>query len=141
MSILPSVKQSLKSQNLTQTVYGPELKEMKLAILSCGNDVAMEIFQFVDPPYSGPTTRVDWNPDTYTRGGVFHFCLTVPDVETTVAEAVTAGARRVGGMIEPLPGHKACYLQDPWGNTLELLSCTINQLYLAMIGSALQGKE
>ncbi|KAF5562141.1 glyoxalase family, partial [Fusarium pseudoanthophilum] len=116
--------------DMLTALYGPEMKEMKLAILSTGNDVGVEIFEFVDPPYNGPAKRIDWDTDTYTQGGVFHFCFTVADVDETLAKALTAGARSIGGVLQPVPGIKCCYLQDPWGNTIELLDTTINQLFL-----------
>ncbi|RTE71761.1 hypothetical protein BHE90_013840 [Fusarium euwallaceae] len=122
---------------LMTAIYGSELNQVKLAILSAGNDVGVEIFEFVDPPYNGPTRRIDWNPNTYTQGGVFHFCFTVPDVEATVAKAVAAGGRIVGQITEPVPGHKACYTQDPWGNTIEVMDCSFNQLFLSNFKTAL----
>jgi len=33
---------------------------MKLALLSCGNDIGFEIFEFVDPGYNGPKDAVPW---------------------------------------------------------------------------------
>ncbi|KIX06650.1 uncharacterized protein Z518_04626 [Rhinocladiella mackenziei CBS 650.93] len=111
-------------------VYGSEFKSMKLAILACGNGVGLEIFEFTDPKYNGPTERVNWNPDTYTRGGFFHICLTVADVEATMKEAVERGARVVGRNVTLVEDEKAVYLQDPWGNVVELLSCSCEQLFL-----------
>ena len=102
----------------------------KLAILSGGNGVGFELFEFVDPKYNGPEKRIDWNPDTYTRGGVFHFCLTVPDVVETAKKAVELGGKQVGEMMLLVDGEKAIYMQDPWGNVCELLSCGIEFLFL-----------
>ncbi|KAF5010404.1 hypothetical protein FDECE_3456 [Fusarium decemcellulare] len=124
---------------LLTAIYGKELKEMKLAILSAGNDVGVEIFEFVDPPYNGPKERIDWNPNTYTRGGVFHYCFTVFDLDDRVEKAVAAGAKVVGEITEPVPGGKTCYLQDPWGNVVELLSCSFGQLFIKNFSIALQG--
>jgi len=37
---------------------------MKLALLSCGNDIGFEIFEFVDPGYNGPKDAVPWTLQT-----------------------------------------------------------------------------
>jgi catechol 2,3-dioxygenase-like lactoylglutathione lyase family enzyme len=111
-------------------VYGPELKAMKLALMTMGNDVAFEIFEFRDPKYNGPQGLTPWNPETYTRGGVFHICLTVPDVKERVTEILAAGGKLVGEVTELPVGVKTAYTQDPWGNVVELLDTTFSQLFL-----------
>ncbi|KAF5003206.1 hypothetical protein FDECE_10224 [Fusarium decemcellulare] len=92
---------------LVTAIYGEELKEMKLAILTGGNDIGVEIFQFVDPPYDGPAERESWGPRTYTRGGFFHICITVPNVEEYQQMIVAAGGKLCGSMTEPGDGQKA----------------------------------
>ena len=95
-----------------------------------GNGVALEIFEFVDPPYKGPKQRLDWNPDTYTQGGFFHICLTVADVEDIASKVVEEGGKQVGEPLDLGPaGDKSVYLQDPWGNVVEVMSCTFEQLF------------
>ncbi|TLS30910.1 hypothetical protein PpBr36_02593 [Pyricularia pennisetigena] len=120
-------------------IYGPQANEMKMAILSCGNDVGLEIFEFVDPPYSGPNPKTEWNAHAYTRGGAFHFSLTVQNVDEKVDEVVKAGGSVIGEVIELAPGTRVCYTQDPWGNVVELLDLTINQLYLKVFAGGARG--
>ncbi|KIX08856.1 uncharacterized protein Z518_03513 [Rhinocladiella mackenziei CBS 650.93] len=119
-------------------VYGPEFKAMKIALLSCGNGVGFEIFEFPEPKYSGPHKRIDWGPETYTKGGYFHLCLTVPNVEEKVKEAVKKGASVVGEM-DLAGGERTAYLQDPWGNVVELLSLTFDQLFLKFKDERIKG--
>ncbi|KAI6311646.1 hypothetical protein MCOR29_008221 [Pyricularia oryzae] len=95
----------------------------------------MEIFEFVDPPYNGPNPRADWNTNMYTKGGAFHFSLTVRNLDEKVAEAVQAGGKIIGEVTEIIPGTKMCYIQDPWGNVVELLNHTFTQLWLKVFAS------
>jgi predicted enzyme related to lactoylglutathione lyase len=111
-------------------VYGQSLKELVLAIVSLGDGISIEIFEFTDPKYDGPVTTKDWSPDVYTRGGSFHFCLTVADPEAVSTEAVRLGGKLVNNLTEVAPGEKCQYVQDPWGNVIELLSCSHQMLFV-----------
>jgi len=122
-------------------VYGDELEEFELAILSLGNGIGLEIFEFVKPRYSGPEKRNDFNSDTYTRGDTFHFCLTVPDVDVAAAEAVRRGGKLVGSATEPTRDEKAQYLLDPWGNVVELLTCSLQTLALKGVVSQMRAGQ
>ncbi|OAL39673.1 hypothetical protein AYO20_01070 [Fonsecaea nubica] len=116
------------------SIYGEEFEQVKLAILTSANGVGLEIFEFVRPKYNGPERRVDWCPDTYTRGGVFHFCFTVANVEETARRAIESGGKNVGVLVEPAEGEQAFFVQDPWGNVIELLSCSFDVLFLKRLG-------
>ncbi|OAG35134.1 hypothetical protein AYO21_10701 [Fonsecaea monophora] len=122
-------------------IYGPGLEEMKLAILSTGNGVGIEIFEFTNPPYKGPSEPVKFGPDVYARGAFFHVCFTVPDVKATAEIAVKLGGRICGEPSQPLSGIDVVYLQDPWGNTLEFLPLGWEQLWLEFLSRALQKQK
>lgn len=109
-------------------VYGKELNKVKLAIMTTGNGVGFEIFEFIDPPYSGTGRSTRFGPNDYTNDGFFHVAITVPDVIATFKEAESLGARIVGEVTYPAPGETCIYMQDPWGNVVELLSCSFEQL-------------
>lgn len=64
----------------------------------------------------------------YTRGGVFHICVTDPDPDALCKKVVEAGGRQIGEVVKPLGEERALYLGDPWGNTVEVLSCSFEQL-------------
>ncbi|KAH0835276.1 putative glyoxalase family protein [Fonsecaea pedrosoi] len=132
---------SKRSKELTGLVYGPGLEEMKLAILSTGNGVGIEIFEFTNPPYKGPSEPVKFGPDVYARGAFFHVCFTVPDVKATAEIAVKLGGRICGEPSQPLSGIDVVYLQDPWGNTLEFLPLGWEQLWLEFLSRALQKQK
>ncbi|KAF5227428.1 hypothetical protein FANTH_14771 [Fusarium anthophilum] len=88
--------------------YPPTLNELKFAILTSGNGVGIEVFQFIDPPCK-PRDEVF----EFTRPGVFHICVTNQNPD----------------------GHKGIYTQDPWGNVVEIMS--ISQERVASSGNAL----
>lgn len=107
-------------------IYGEQLQAVKIAFLASANGVGIELFEFVDPPFTKPA---DFD---YTRGGVFHICLTVSDPESLCAKAVAAGARQLGQTVTPWKhldeDDIALYIQDPWGTVIEFLSCSFEHL-------------
>ena len=54
-------------------IYPKELNKVKIAWLSCGNGVGLEVFEFLDPPFKKP------KPFDFASGGFFHIAITVPD--------------------------------------------------------------
>lgn len=120
--------------SLTKTrnpaVYAKELNSVKLAIMTTGNSVGFEIFEFVDPPYDGKTGPTTWGPANYARGGFFHVAFTTPDPVATLREAEKMGAKLVGEITSPAPGETVLYMQDPWGNVVELVSCSFEHLIM-----------
>lgn len=101
-------------------VLGPSLKHLRLAHLSSGNGVGLELFQPVDPPYEKPDREVE-----FWRGGFFHICVTDPDVEGLVARIVATGGKQISDIWpERDPGnvYRMCYCTDPFGNVVEVYS-------------------
>jgi catechol 2,3-dioxygenase-like lactoylglutathione lyase family enzyme len=104
-------------------VYGDSLHKVKIAPLSSGNGVGVELFQFIDPPVKKGTSF----KDMYTRGGYFHICITHPDPDTLLKKISSTGAKQIGETIK-IGDEKALYMSDPWGNVIEVLSCSFEQL-------------
>jgi len=103
-------------------IYPKLLKKVKIAWLSCGNGVGFEIFEFQDPEYKKAR---DFDTE-FHHGGFFHIAITVPDPDETAQKVTELGGKRVGettGMY----GEKALYVQDPWGNIIECMSCSFEQ--------------
>jgi catechol 2,3-dioxygenase-like lactoylglutathione lyase family enzyme len=111
-------------------IYGGKLNKVKVAWLSAGNSVGFELFEFIDPPtQKAEDIRKDWTLEQqYQRGGFFHICVTSPDPDALAKEACQDGAMQVGETITAYDGEKALYLRDPWGNVVEVLSCSFEQL-------------
>lgn len=102
-------------------IYGESLKKVKMAYLSTGNGVGIEIFEFLEPAYKKPGTF------DYTRGGFFHIAITVADPDALAEKVIENGGMQIGETVT-LYGDRALYVQDPWGNILEFLTCSFDQL-------------
>ena len=54
--------------------------------------------------------------------------VTCPDPDAVAEAACNDGAVRVGETATVYDGEKALYIRDPWGNIVEVLSCSFDQL-------------
>jgi catechol 2,3-dioxygenase-like lactoylglutathione lyase family enzyme len=88
-------------------VFGPGFGRFRQAHLAGSNGVAVELFEFAQPPS-------DW------RAGIFHVCFAVGDVESVAARL----GRRSSRVWQLFPGepYRTCYCADPFGNAIELYS-------------------
>ncbi|XBS71741.1 VOC family protein [Acerihabitans sp. KWT182] len=80
-------------------VFGAGWKSLRIAHLSTGDRVGVEIFQFRDAVKPG-------NNFEYWKTGVFHFCVQDPDVEGLAAKIVAAGGKQRMPVREYYPGEK-----------------------------------
>ncbi|KAK5175542.1 uncharacterized protein LTR77_000681 [Saxophila tyrrhenica] len=111
-------------------VYGDKLQKVKIAFLATGNGVGFKIFEFIDPPVrDAEEIKKEWSIEQqYQRGGYFHIAVTAPDPDAVAEKAFEDGAVRVGETIELFDGDKALYLRDQWGNAVEVLSWSLEQM-------------
>lgn len=107
--------------------YPETLQELKFAILTSGNNVAIEVFQFIDP-----VARPRDEAFEFARSGFFHICITDPDPEALVRRVVAAGGKQLGDYMDYSryghEGHKGIYMQDPWGNVIECMSLSLERV-------------
>jgi catechol 2,3-dioxygenase-like lactoylglutathione lyase family enzyme len=103
-------------------IYGNKLNKVKSAWLACGNGVGFEIFEFIDPQTVVPKESFE-----FARGGFFHIAVTTPDPDVTAKTVIENGGKQIGVTVG-MYGEKALYVQDPWGNVIECLSCSFEQL-------------
>jgi len=107
--------------------YPQEMREVKFAILTTGNGVGIELFQFVDP---APKQRDE--SFEYARVGYFHICVTDPDPEKLLQKVIAHGGKQMGDWMDYSRyghiGHKGIYMQDPWGNVIECMSLSIERV-------------
>lgn len=112
---------------MLQRIYGSagaSINEMKIALLTSDNSIGLELFEFVDPPIKhGAEFDI-------TRGGFFHICITDSDPKALAERVVKAGGSALGEVcfVDGV-GDQAVYLQDPWGNSIEVLSCAFEELF------------
>lgn len=103
-------------------IYGDELQQVKVAFLTTGNGVGFELFEFINP------RNKELASFDYTRGGYYHIAVTHPDPEMLCEMVLAAGGRKIGVTVTVFDDEKALYIQDPWGNTVEILSCSLEML-------------
>lgn len=54
--------------------------------------------------------------------------VTAPDVEAACQRAIEHGGKQIGETVAVGNGEKTLYLSDPWGNVVEVLSCSFEAL-------------
>lgn len=108
-------------------VFGPEWTSFKICHLATADKIGIELFEF--PTNEKPDNNLD-----YWKTGIFHFCITDPDVEALAEKIVAAGGRQRMPIREYYPGEKPyrmVYMEDPWRNIIELYSHSCELTYSA----------
>ncbi|GAA5526220.1 hypothetical protein Maes01_02819 [Microbulbifer aestuariivivens] len=109
-------------------VFGQGWDYFDIAHLSTGDRIGVEIFQFKNQ--ENPEDNFE-----YWKTGVFHFAVQDPNLEELAERIVAAGGKK--RMPQPryyYPGEKPYrmqYLEDPFGNILELYSHCYELTYSA----------
>jgi catechol 2,3-dioxygenase-like lactoylglutathione lyase family enzyme len=99
-------------------VLGTVFRKMRIAHLTTGSGVGVELFQSIDPRHERRETAVE-----FWKSGVFHFCVTDPDIEALAAKIVATGGRRLSKIWNDRPSsneHRMVYCQDPFGTLIEI---------------------
>lgn len=109
-----TVDESSLNAPLARDIYGPRWQAMRQAHLSAGNNVGLELFQFLTPATAEPS---DWD---YTRPGFFHLCVVSRDIVALIDRIVAAGGRQRTAVHHPSSRYALCYCADPWGNAIEI---------------------
>lgn len=108
-----------KATHETPSIFGPRFRKAYQAHMLSGNGVGLELFEFVEP-------RVERREDNfeYWKVGVFHLCVTDPNVAAMAARIVADGGRQRIPVFEFIPGrpYQLVYCEDPWGNVIEVFS-------------------
>ena len=108
-------------------VFGPGWGSFRIAHMSTGDRVGVELFEFKDQ-------ETPENNFEYWKTGVFHFCVQDPDVEGLAERIVAAGGKQRMPVREYFPGEKPfrmVYMEDPFGNILEIYSHSYELTYAA----------
>ena len=103
---------------------GQSFKKTRLCYMTTGNGVGIELFEF-EQPATPPATQPDNSPlGEYWRFGLWHFCVTDPDVDGLIDTIVANGGSRASQTVETPPdsGYRLGYAQDPFGNVIEIMS-------------------
>ena len=103
----------------TPSIFGPRFQKAYQAHLLAGNGVGLELFQFIEPAVERRADNFE-----YWKIGVFHICVTDPNIEALARRIVETGGRQRVPVLEFIPGrpYKLVYCEDPWGNVIEVFS-------------------
>ncbi|WP_191603223.1 lactoylglutathione lyase family protein [Marinomonas algicola] len=107
-------------------VFGAGLNSFRIAHLSTGDRIGVELFQFVNQEQ--PENNFE-----YWKTGVFHFCVQDPNVEELAERIVAAGGKK--RMQKPRyyypdkKPYRMIYMEDPFGNILEIYSHSYELIY------------
>jgi len=114
---LELISLAARDMDFTSRLTGIPGAEMKVAYLKAA-DSAVELIQYLTPPGEKLDTRT-------CNVGSAHVALNVDDLKAVLARALAAGAVTAGEVV-PVPagpnkGKPVVYLEDPDGNTIELI--------------------
>lgn len=103
-------------------VFGHRFRRGWQAHLLSSNSVGIELFQFIDPPTCGP--RPADEPVPWRDRGLWHLCITHPDVAAMVDYIVEHGGTLLTAPYHFVPGRPwtLAYTTDPWGTVVEVMS-------------------
>ncbi|MER8808195.1 VOC family protein [Mesorhizobium australicum] len=103
-----------------QNVLGSRFGKMRQAHLSSINGIGIEFFQSIEPPFERRDDAVE-----FWKSGVFHICVTHPDVEELADRIVASGGALLSAVWDERggdPNYKMCYCRDPFGTVIEIYS-------------------
>ena len=104
-------------------IFGPQWKQVRVAHLATANGTGIEIFEFSEP---AAEQRID--NFEYWKTGIFHIAFTCPEIEDTAQRLEQFGGKRRSQFHEVAPGCIVCYCEDPFGNILELVNRSYEQV-------------
>ena len=107
-------------------IFGKGFKRLRIAHLSTAEGVGIELFQFYRPRSTLRKPNFD-----YARTGIFHICITDPDIRGLAKKIAKSGGKRRSKIWKLWPDkpYEVCYCQDPWGNIIELNTHGYTQIW------------
>lgn len=108
-------------------VFGDKFKEMRIAHLSTGDRIGIELFEF--PENTPPPPELEW-----WKTSLFHFCIQDPDLEGLLAKVIEHGGKQRMPVCHYFKGDKPyrmVYVEDPFGIVFELYSHSYELTYSA----------
>ena len=96
-------------------VLGYEGTHIRVADVAAPDGRVIELVHYVSPVAEGGSSQ------ERSVLGASHTAFNVSDMQAAFDRLVEGGAKRLNDPAEVAPGKKVCYLQDPFGNWLELI--------------------
>ncbi len=100
------------SGEVARTLFGRDMKKLRIAQMTLDNQVGLELFEFIIP-----VTEVPEN-DNLKKSGFLHMCLIVQDMGTFIKKLEENGGKV---KIENISQQKrVVFCEDPDGNIIEI---------------------
>ena len=111
-------------------IHGSELKKMRIAWLSSGNQVGFEIFEYIEPKAQRRKENFE-----YWKSGFTHICITDPNIEDLYRKISDSGGKQRSNIWEIVPdkGYKIVFCEDPFGNIIEIYSNDFEQTITSLV--------
>ena len=102
-------------------MHSPNLKKMRVALLSSANQVGFEIIEYVEPKVE--RRRVTDNFE-YWKSGFFHTCVIDHNIEELCKKISETGGKQRSKIWEVVPdkGYKMALCEDPFGNIIQIIT-------------------
>jgi len=110
---------------ICKNIFGPRFKEAKIVWLSSGNNIGLEILQFIDPKAELRSDNFE-----YWKSGFFHVCITNPNIGDLCNKISEKGGKLRADIqiINEAKQHKIAYCEDPFGNIIEIFTYSYEQV-------------
>ncbi len=112
---------------MCQAVFGDNYEDFKIAHMSTVDGIGIEVFEFPETPED------DFKFNPYQKG-VFHIAIQDPNIDELAKKIVDNGGKQRMPIMEYYPGekpYKMVYMEDPWGNIIELYTHSYELHYSA----------
>lgn len=111
---------------LCTDIFGTGFKSFRIAHLTTCDGIGLELFAFANPKSERRENNFE-----YWKTGIFHFCVTDPDIEGLAKRIAESGGKHRSQIWRLFPDrpYKMTYCEDPWGNILEIYTHSYEQIY------------
>jgi lactoylglutathione lyase family protein len=105
-------------------IFGPGFKSFRFSHLTTSDGIGLELFEFSNPPSERRENNFE-----YWKTGIFHLCVTDPDIEGLTRRIVENGGKQRTKIYEVFPGkpYRLVYCEDPWGTIIEIYTHSYEQ--------------
>ena len=100
------------------SIVGYDNARLRAAFLVGADGHTLELIQYINPPGAARSSE-----ELRERAivGAAHLAFLVENVDAVYERLLAAGGHELNPPVVPRPGVKACYLQDPDGNWIEIM--------------------
>ena len=111
---------------LCTDIFGEGFSSFRISHLTTSDGIGLELFEFAQPKSERRENNFE-----YWKTGIFHFCVTDPDIEELAKRIAETGGKHRSQVWQLFPDkpYKMTYCEDPWGNILEIYTHSYEQIY------------